>query len=277
MKLVNVGCGRRIHPAWCNLDLAAAAPGVVEHDLRQGLPFADDSCDAVYHSHVLEHLQPDEASRLIAECHRVLKPGGILRIAVPDLEGIARQYVSSLEAAAGDPALTADHEWMTVELLDQMVRTRSGGRMRRYFEDPHLPNRPFICSRIGSELTGNGDNPPRATLGARIKRTLSGLRRSTALAAATLVLGPQGYRDLKEVLFRRSGEVHRWMYDRVSLARLLESHGFAGVRRCTATESRIPNFASYELDASHGQIHKPDSLFMEGVKGGDSISPARQS
>lgn len=266
MKLVNVGCGRQAHPAWCNLDLTACAPGVIEHDLRQGLPFDDNACDAVYHSHVLEHLRPEEAARLLAECFRVLKPGGTLRIAVPDLEGIARQYLSTLEAAADDPSASADHQWMTVELLDQLVRTRSGGQMRQYFEDDHLPNRPFIRSRIGGEIAGWGASASRAGLGTRLKRAVGKIQRGAALAAARITLGRQGYQDLKEVLFRRSGEVHQWMYDRISLQRLLQSHGFAEIRRCSAVQSRIPNFASFELDAAEGEVRKPDSLFMEATK-----------
>jgi predicted SAM-dependent methyltransferase len=266
MKLVNVGCGQQAHPAWCNLDLAACAPGVIEHDLRRGLPFADGSCDAVYHSHVLEHLPPDEAQQLLAECFRVLKPGGTLRIVVPDLEGIARQYLSALEAAAGDPARAADHQWMTVELIDQMVRTRSGGQMRRYLEDEHLPNRPFIRSRIGTELAGWKGARAKLTMTARLNRVFGKLRRGVALAAAALVAGRRGYHDLQEVFFRRSGEVHQWMYDRVSLQLILEIHGFEQVRRCTALESRIPNFSSYELDAVGGEVRKPDSLFIEGAK-----------
>jgi predicted SAM-dependent methyltransferase len=266
MKLVNVGCGRQAHPAWCNLDLTACAPGVIEHDLRRGLPLRDNSCDAVYHSHVLEHLRPDEAADLLAECFRVLKPGGTLRIAVPDLEGIARNYLTKLEAAADNPAASPDHQWMTVELLDQLVRTRSGGQMRRYFEDEHLPNRPFVRSRIGSEIGGWGTGGARPGLGTRLKRAVGKIQRGAALAAARITLGRQGYQDLKEVLFRRSGEVHQWMYDRVSLQRLLESHGFEQVRRCTAVESRIPDFAGYELDALDGEVRKPDSLFMEATK-----------
>lgn len=267
MKLINVGCGKQAHPEWCNLDLTACAPGVVEHDLRKGLPFADSSCDAVYHSHVLEHLRPDEASRLLAECFRVLTAGGILRVVVPDLEGIARQYLTSLDAAAANAAAAADHEWMTVELLDQLVRTRSGGRMRHYIDNPHLPNRPFIQGRIGGELEGWADgNGPKVTIGGRLQRAVGKLRRGAALAAARLAFGRQGYQALKEVLFRRSGEVHQWMYDRVSLQRLLEAHGFVEVRRCSATDSRIPNFATYELDAVGGKVRKPDSLFMEATR-----------
>ena len=56
------------------------------------------------------------------------------------------------------------------------------------------------------------------------------------------------------------------MYDRVSLKGLLESHGFAQVRRCSPVESRIPDFATYELDAVGGEVRKPDSLFVEATK-----------
>jgi hypothetical protein len=138
--------------------------------------------------------------------------------------------------------------------------------MRRYFEDEHLPNRPFIRSRIGSEIGGWGSGGPRPGLGTRLKRAMGKIRRGAALAAARITLGRQGYRDLKEVLFRRSGEIHQWMYDRVSLQRLLETHGFREVRRCSAVESRIPDFAGYELDAAGGEVRKPDSLFMEAKK-----------
>ena len=46
--------------------------------------------------------------------------------------------------------------------------------------------------------------------------------------------------------FRLSGECHQWMYDRVSLKRLLEEAGFSGIRICSAFDSRIEEFASFE-------------------------------
>ncbi len=61
-------------------------------DLTRPLPFADDSVEAVFSSHVLEHLFADEVERLIRELHRVLKPGGICRVVVPDLEKIVALY-----------------------------------------------------------------------------------------------------------------------------------------------------------------------------------------
>ena len=85
--LVNLGCGSHSHPIWMNIDIASPHPAVHEHNLMAGIPLPDESCDAV-HSHVLEHMPKHQAEPFIAECFRVLKPGGVIRIAIPDLEQI---------------------------------------------------------------------------------------------------------------------------------------------------------------------------------------------
>src|SRR6476646_9135325 len=84
--LLNLGCGQRFHPAWTNLDLTPTDSSIRRWDVTASLPFADASFDAVYHSHLLEHLPAEKALPFLRECRRVLKPGGTLRIAVPDLE-----------------------------------------------------------------------------------------------------------------------------------------------------------------------------------------------
>jgi predicted SAM-dependent methyltransferase len=61
-------------------------------DLTQPLPYPDGAFEAAFGSHVLEHLTPDEGERLLLELHRVLRPGGILRIAVPDLDAVVASY-----------------------------------------------------------------------------------------------------------------------------------------------------------------------------------------
>jgi prepilin-type processing-associated H-X9-DG protein len=63
-------------------------------DLRNGLPFSDQSAFFVYSCHVLEHFFPDDAQRILREIRRVLKPDGIARIAVPSME-------HALDIAAG--------------------------------------------------------------------------------------------------------------------------------------------------------------------------------
>jgi SAM-dependent methyltransferase len=80
-------------------------PRVVYHDVRRPLPWENASACAVYASHLLEHLYPDEAARLLHEALRVLAPGGIVRIMVPDLELLARDYLAGLDKAADDPLM----------------------------------------------------------------------------------------------------------------------------------------------------------------------------
>jgi len=254
MKLLNVGCGDCLHEAWVNLDLQGGRPGVLRHDLAQGLPFADGGFDAVYCSHVLEHLPRDEAPALVRECLRVLRPGGVGRFVVPDLEAIVRLYLDRLERSlAGEAPAQAEYDWMLLELFDQTVRETPGGMMRAHWEQNPLPAQAFIEERVGGELTGflerlrRGEVPPQPAA------------------------PPGGARDEASLLrlgrFRRSGEVHHWMYDRFSLGRVLGAAGFAGVTVCAADASAIPGFAGFYLDVTpHGRVRKPDSLFMEGLR-----------
>jgi predicted SAM-dependent methyltransferase len=285
VRLLNVGCGSHHHPAWTNLDVDSHSPEIQAHDVRHSLPFAADTFDAVYHSHVVEHLHPDEARRFMSECLRVLKPGARLRVVTPDLETIARVYLRTLAAALdGAPGAAADHRWMQIELLDQMVRDHSGGAMERYLKQADLPNQDFVVARIGRQAVragkapGERPGPRRRLVSARaIARRLSRARRELGVLIAGWVAGGDGRRALREGLFRNSGEVHRWLYDRLSLAAVLEQSGFVNVTQCAADESGIPGFAGYGLDLADGAVRKPDSLFMEAEKPtpGCSRPPAR--
>ena len=66
-------------------------------DIVKGLPVPDASCEGVYCSHILEHLSRNDFDRALRETFRILKPGGIFRLVVPDLEAAARAYVAALD------------------------------------------------------------------------------------------------------------------------------------------------------------------------------------
>ena len=160
MRLLNLGCGVKTSdsPDVTNIDWSfylrlsrMGAPGraagrllgrerrrrlesipenILVHDLRKGIPFPDRSVDAVYQSHLLEHLDRAVAARLMAETHRVLKPGGLQRIVVPDLERLCRAIVGHLELCA-DPAERARHDDVVAALLEQAVRRESAATRGR--------------------------------------------------------------------------------------------------------------------------------------------------
>lgn len=66
-------------------------------DVRSAWPLADGSVDVVYASHLFEHLTMHDGQTFLREARRVLRPSGVLRLVVPDLYALAKQYVRSFE------------------------------------------------------------------------------------------------------------------------------------------------------------------------------------
>jgi len=92
--LLNLGCGYSGRPGWENVD-SFRLPGVtLVFDCRRRLPFPAGSAQGIFTEHFVEHLDyTEEVPYFLAECHRVLLPGGVLRIVVPDAEQYLRAYV----------------------------------------------------------------------------------------------------------------------------------------------------------------------------------------
>lgn len=115
---VQYGCGLSAPEGWLNFDasptlriqktpvigkvfrgsLNTTFPAAVKFgDIVKGLPVPDNSCDGLYCSHVLEHLALNDFRVALKNSYKVLKPGGIFRCVVPDLEVIAKRYIQNLE------------------------------------------------------------------------------------------------------------------------------------------------------------------------------------
>jgi predicted SAM-dependent methyltransferase len=90
---LHVGCGKVRFDGWVNIDVAGKDIDV-RRDIRKGLPYADDSAALIYNEHFMEHLTCEEGLAVLREFFRVLAPGGILRIATPDLDYLVAKYVS---------------------------------------------------------------------------------------------------------------------------------------------------------------------------------------
>jgi len=276
-KRLNLGCGGRFHPEWINIDFHSSGGGVIAHDLTRGIPFPDASFEVVYHSHVLEHFSKSKAPHFIGECVRVLKPGGVLRVVVPDLEQIVRLYVDARERAiAGQPGWEENYDWMMLELFDQTVREVSGGEMGKYLGDETIGNEAFVIERVGRDARESVlANVRRSKRPPRRRSFFEEVKKLASLSTAAKALGEflirhllgNEYRILQVGRFRAQGEVHQWMYDRHSLSRLLEKAGLGEVVRRSANESYVTGWREFNLDTdADGSIYKADSLFIEARK-----------
>ena len=277
---LNLGCGSRYVPDWVNVDLISTGPGVIPHDLRKGLPFPDDSFHVVYHSHLLEHFDRSDAPGFLRECLRVLRPGGAIRVVVPDLEQIVRSYLVALEQVTLGGDRVIEYEWRVCQLLDQCVRTKSGGEMSPLLAKVAKSSKALALlghdgnakkpAETATKPTSSSSQESEWAGGWKLLwHRLCNVKRYSHYARESLLrllLGQD-----REVLvvgrFRISGEVHKWMYDRYSLARLLGESGFVAMEQRTATQSCLPNWEAFHLDAdSEGTVYMTDSLYMEARK-----------
>jgi SAM-dependent methyltransferase len=171
-SLLHLGCGMNKQADFDNLDFYTkhglmnallrkqAQPTVFGHDLRYPLPFDDGAYEGIFSEHALEHLGAGAAINLLNEMRRVLKPGGTLRLVVPDLE----QYVDFYNGQSRNPAFASfkngceaiwnltenwchlscwDEKMLGVQLLDagfkavRKVDFRAGSEPRLFIDQEH--------------------------------------------------------------------------------------------------------------------------------------------
>jgi hypothetical protein len=153
---LNVGCGVSVAPDWLNVDgsfslrlgrlplvgpmLARAVggpawpPSVVYGDVVRGLGLPESSCALVFASHVLEHLSEADCRTALGHLYRYLRPGGVLRCIVPDLEVQAREYLRRLSGSDRAVAERAAGEFLAATSLGlHEARTRPRARLREAF------------------------------------------------------------------------------------------------------------------------------------------------
>jgi predicted SAM-dependent methyltransferase len=93
-RILNLGGGSNTFDRWLTADVDPRADVFV--DITKPLPFWDSSIDVVYLEEVIEHVPPTDGQRLMAECHRILRPGGALRLTTPCLDSYCSQFDTSI-------------------------------------------------------------------------------------------------------------------------------------------------------------------------------------
>lgn len=257
MVLVNCGCGSKFHKDWVNLDFASNYVDVIDYNLLEGLPFQDCYVDFIYNSHFLEHLSRQQAAEFLKECHRVLKEKGTVRIVIPDLENLAREYLRVLEEVTKRPdeiELKKEYEFICLEMLDQMVRQETGGELGKFKKVNASWS--YLQNRVGN-INIIQRHPKRKENATRIKEKVNAFFQRRSPWADVYSRGK----------FELSGEKHLWMYDKYSISALLKKCGFTNINFFSFNESKLEGFCKYNLETiPGGKEYKPNSIYVEGQK-----------
>lgn len=115
-KKLHIGCGQVKLAGWINID-ESLNPGItdLELDITKGLPYDDNYCSLIHHEHFLEHLSATAGLNFLKECYRVLKSGGVMRIAMPSLDLIIeKSYLGNWK----------DQDWLKLPEY-QFIQTRA--------------------------------------------------------------------------------------------------------------------------------------------------------
>jgi predicted SAM-dependent methyltransferase len=189
---INIGCGLEVAPGWINIDssptfLISFLPKIfidrlyyltdaknwysqeqftyilknnkfIHYDVKYGLPFKDVSIKYIYASHMLEHMYKNNAIYFLKEANRVLKPGGILRLIVPDLSFIIDLYLNGNKERAlsfffSENSFTPHRFMYDFESLkEQLIVANFREIVHCSFKEGRVPDIDLLDNRPGESL-----------------------------------------------------------------------------------------------------------------------------
>jgi predicted SAM-dependent methyltransferase len=266
-KFLNLACGDYFVDSneWVNIDWAPKSNKVKQANLLIKLPFPNETFDFVYCSHFIEHVSVENLHNFINECNRVLKIDGRIRLVLPDLENIAREYISNI-----DKNLQIFAEFNVVEMIDQCVRKKSGGELIKWYKisqtNPELMA--YVSKRTGYSLSSKINRKNSFVSRVRNLSWKSALIKTQRIYVEILLyMLPKWYKE-NHISRTATGEQHVWMHDFNSIQKLLSRTGFISIYKLDAQNSKEKNFPIYPLDVDASGISRKgeESMYIEAKK-----------
>jgi predicted SAM-dependent methyltransferase len=271
---INLACGSVFldNSNWINFDYASSSKAVKKANLLKRLPLKREIADLVYSSHFLEHIPYTKVTDFLNEILRIIKPGGVVRLVLPDLENMANSYVNLRKLGDHQKA-----DFLVLEMIDQCVRNVGGGQLGVFYSkiknypDQYKSMIEFIRERTGEDLT-TYDFKQKLNynfFSKNIESILAAIvRRIQRYWIKIVILAlPSAFRD-QNISLASIGERHHWVWDFHSLKKVLDTVGFVDVKRVSANTSIIKDFPFYPLDVDDkGKPRKgAESMYIEATK-----------
>ncbi len=263
-KNLNIACGSSYVTSneWINLDFEAVNNDVLQCDILKDLPFKENSISNIYCSHFVEHVPDNKLNELFKNFYKILKSGGRLRIVTPDFNEMCKSYIKAVDENDKDTS-----SFIKLEILDQLVRIKEGGQLRKKFKSYFKTNNEkmidLVKFRTGYDVKKYEVNQKKNIIKSFNERLYNKLR--TKYIKLVLNLLPENFRS-QNITFLKTGENHKWIWDYEDLKLSLSEFGFYNINKKTVTSSGIKNFP-FELDIQDGIPKKGiQSMYVEAQK-----------
>jgi predicted SAM-dependent methyltransferase len=133
IRKLQIGSGEVKISGWLSGDLNPCSKDVIYLDATKKLPFPDSTFDYVFSEHMIEHISWGEGIFMLKECRRVLKTGGVLRVATPDLSVLLEMYCKETKTSSEKQYI----KWITDEFLEGVKIYKSGFVVNALFRNWH--------------------------------------------------------------------------------------------------------------------------------------------
>ncbi len=149
-KRLHMGCGHNRFPGWFNTDILQDYPDVAYLDATQSFRIPSNSFDCAFSEHMIEHIPWPAGQNMLREIARVLKPGGVVRIATPDLMQILALASEQLSQAQRDYIAWSRNRY------SKHIAGRDGAVVVNnfFYSWGHAFLYDFECMRIAMETAG---------------------------------------------------------------------------------------------------------------------------
>tara|TARA_A100001015_G_scaffold321052_1_gene449860 strand:- start:847 stop:1668 length:822 start_codon:yes stop_codon:yes gene_type:complete len=273
MKFLNIACGNSLINSefWTNIDFTSNDKSVKRMNVLSDLPYDNDSFDVIYTSHFLEHIPREDLSSFLKECLRLLKPGGMIRIVMPDLEFLIKEYFFQIENNDIEKL-----EFLSLLIFDQCVRNKRGGLLKKYLYDLSLSNNDSLKKYV-FELVGDdsGFMSERLSESNFYKRNFLRIVHNPFLIldALTIIrnyavsfLFSRSFRK-QNISFASLGEKHMLLYDNFLISEILKKENYKNISKEEFNTTSWKDNIFKDLDEKNCAPRKgTHQIFIEAYK-----------
>ena len=270
IKLVNIACGDVYikNNNWVNLDIISNNKYVTKINLLNKLPFLDNSVDAIYCSHFLEHIPIDKVSNFLHECFRILKKGGVLRLVLPDFESLSKEYLKQVKLKN-----KVKSKIVLLTIIDQCVRKKPGGLLNEFYKDLLIKkkekNSEIKYLRFLNGVDFEIKNKSQRDFNSYIQK-ISSLLKIIFLniwLKFIMMFLPKTFKE-QNISLARIGELHHWIWDYYSLSDYLVKAGFSKTTRqkYNMTISKVSKLYIFDQDRKKKKSRGIESMYIESLK-----------